>query len=134
MTRAVVAGLAAAVLMAGCGTSNDANQARQVVQRFYDAVRHDRGALACAQLSQDTVKELESTSGQSCRGVIARLSYDGGAIVATQVFATSAKVDLRSGEVAFLDREPEGWRISAVACKPQEGKPHDRPFDCEAEA
>jgi len=133
MTRAVVAVSAAAVLLAGCGTGDDVNQSRQVVQRFYDAVRHHRGAVACAQLSQDTVKELESQTRRSCPGVITRLQYDGGAIVAAHVFATSAKVDLRSGESAFLDREPEGWRISAAGCKPQEGKPHDRPFDCQAE-
>jgi hypothetical protein len=124
----------AAVSLAGCGTADDEAQSRQVVERFYDAVRHDRGEEACAQLSSDARKELESQTEQSCRGVITRLEYEGGAIVGVHVFMTNAKVDLRNGESAFLDRQPEGWRLSAVGCKPEEGKPQDRPFDCEVEA
>ena len=130
----VALALAAGALLGGCGTGDDEQQARAVVERFYDAVRHDRADEACAQLSSDTVKELESQTQQSCRGVITRLEYEGGAIVGVHVFATSAKVELRNGESAFLDREPEGWRLSAVGCKPEKGKPRDRPFDCEAEA
>jgi hypothetical protein len=131
--RACAAALALA-LLAGCGTSDDARQADRVVQRFYQALGAHRGGAACAQLGSDTVKQLESQSGQSCSSVITRLKISPGPIVATHVFATSAKVDAGSGESAFLDREPEGWRISAAGCKPREGKPRDRPFDCEAEA
>ena len=55
--------------------------------------------------------------------MITRLQYDGGAIVAAHVFATSAKVDLRSGESAFLDREPEGWRITPRGASPRRASP-----------
>jgi hypothetical protein len=126
--------LALVAVLPGCGTSDDRAQARGVVERFYDAVRHDRAEEACAQLSDSTVKQLESQSGQSCPGVITRLHYTGGAVVAARVYITNAKVDLRNGESAFLDRDPTGWKISAVGCRPEEGKPRDRPFQCEAEA
>jgi hypothetical protein len=120
--------------LAGCGTSDDREQARGVVARFYDAVRHDRAREACAQLSDSTVKELESQSGQSCAGVITRLHYTGGAIRGAEVYITNAKVDLRGGESALLDREPSGWKLTAVGCRPEEGKPRDRPLQCEVQA
>lgn len=130
----LAAALAAAVAVVGCGTSDDRDQARGVVERFYDALRHDRAQDACAQLSAATASQLESQTGQSCRGVITRLDYDGGAIIDTQVYITNAKVDQRNGESTFLGREPTGWKITALACKPADGKPRDRPFECEVEA
>ncbi len=128
------AALAAVTALSGCGTSDDRQQVRGVVARFYDAVRQDRADDACAQLSAATVSQLESQTGQSCQGVITRLDYAGGAIVDVQVFITNAKVDLRNGESAFLNREPTGWKLTAIACKAEDGKPRDRPFECEVEA
>jgi hypothetical protein len=37
-------------------------------------------------------------------------------------------------EVAFLGREPGGWKIDAVGCHPAAGLPRDRPADCEVDA
>lgn len=126
--------LALALLAGGCGTSDDRRDARAVVERFYDAVRSDDGETACQQLSAGAASQLESQAERSCAGAITALSYEGGAVVGVQVYVTSAKVDLRNGESAFLDREPDGWRLSAVACAPEDGKPRDRPFECEVEA
>jgi hypothetical protein len=50
------------------------------------------------------------------------------------VYITSAKVDLTHGESAFLNRTSAGWKLVAVGCKPQAGKPADQPFACELEA
>jgi hypothetical protein len=133
MKRVPIVLLLLAVL-AGCGTSDDRAQARAVVERFYDAVRHDDGAAACAELSDAAAEALASQSGQSCASVVTRLEYEGGAVVRAQVFITSARVDLRGGEAAFLDRGPEGWRISAVACRAEDGPPDTIPMECEAEA
>jgi len=119
---------------AGCGTAGDREDAGAVTERFYDAIRADDGAAACEQLSGAAVKQLESQSGQPCEDVVTRLEYGGGEIVAVEVYATNAKVDLTSRESGFLSLEPEGWRLSAIACKPAEGKPRDRPLDCEVEA
>jgi hypothetical protein len=120
--------------LAGCGTADDATEARAVVERFYDAVRQDDGTTACAQLSAAAAGAVESQSGQPCAGAITALQYEGGAVRRTEVYLTSARVQLRSGESAFLDRGPEGWRISAVACRPLQGAPGEQPMECEAEA
>jgi hypothetical protein len=134
MTWRFAIAIAAIAAIAGCGTSGDRADSAAVVERFYDAVRHDDGQAACDQLSTAAMKALESQSGQSCANAVTRLDYEGGAIVRTQVFLTSASVDLRGGETAFLDHEPEGWRISAVACKAEDGPPSERPMDCEVES
>ena len=125
---------APAVLAAGCGTSDDRDQVRAVVERFYDAVRSDDPDAACAELSESLLEQVESQSQQPCERVITRLQYEGGAIVGAEVYITNAKVDLRSGESAFLGRENGGWKLSAIACRAEKGKPADRPFECEAEA
>ena len=120
--------------LAGCGTSDDRAQARTVVERFYDAVREDRGEDACAELSEAAVKQLESQTSQRCPEVVARLEYAGGAVVDAHVYVSNAKVDLSTGESAFLNRGPTGWKLSAIACKPEDGSPQDVPLDCEVEA
>ena len=124
----------AAVLGAGCGTADDRDQARATVERFYDAIRQDDAEAACEQLGEPLLEQLESQAQGPCPGAITRLGYEGGAIVATEVFITNAKVDLSSGESAFLSRETDGWKLSALACMAEEGKPADRPFECEVEA
>ena len=135
MMRLVGAGLCVvlAVVVAGCGTSDDRDQSRAVVERFYDAVRNDDAEEACAQLSESLVEQIESQTQQSCEDAITGFEYEGGAIVDAEVYITNAKVDLRSGESAFLSRERDGWKLSALACRPEEGKPADRPFECEVE-
>ena len=122
------------VAVAGCGTADDRDEARVVVERFYDAVRDDRPEEACTQLAESALEQLESQTGRECKDVIVRLEYEGGAVVDAHVYITNAKVDLTSGESAFLDREPTGWKLSAIGCKVQGGNPRDRPFDCEVEA
>jgi hypothetical protein len=133
MVRVLVA-IAVVAVLAGCGSSGDRAQADSVVGRFYDAIDRRDGAAACAELSEATVSALESQSGQSCRSVVTRLDLGGGTIAGTQVSVTGARVELRGGVSAFLDRGPDGWRISAVGCRAQDGPPMERPMDCEAEA
>jgi hypothetical protein len=130
----VVTAIAAVVVLAGCGTSDDRTAARGVVERFYEAVRAQDGGAACAQLSEATRAAVESQSGQACAEAITRLDYAGGAIERAEVYLTSARVRVRGGESAYLDRGPGGWRISAVACKAQDGLPDRHPMDCEVEA
>ena len=133
MSRSLVP-LVLLALVAGCGTSDDRDQARAAVERFYEAIRAGDGEAACEELGDSLVEQVESQTQQSCRGVITRFAYEGGAITATEVYITNAKVDLDSGESAFLGREDDGWKLSALACRAEKGKPADRPFECEAEA
>jgi N-methylhydantoinase A/oxoprolinase/acetone carboxylase beta subunit len=118
----------------GCGTADDRADAQAATERFYAAVANDDGAAACEELSEDTVKELESQSGQRCAGAVTDLEYAGGSVVMVEVYATNAKADLSGGESVFLSPESGSWKLSAIACTPEEGKPRDRPLDCEAQA
>ena len=97
---------------------------------FYDAIREDRGRDACELLSEATLQALESEESRPCREGITMLDHDGGDIADVHVFITSAKVDLTTGESVSLDREPEGWKLSALACRVEDGKPRD----CQVEA
>jgi hypothetical protein len=133
---AVVAVVAAgaALAAAGCGRDGDREEVRSVTQGFFAALGAGDGAGACARLSEDTVTALESQEQEDCAQAVTGLQLEGGAPTRVQVYVTSAKADLRSGESAFLDRTAAGWRLSAVGCKPVGGKPADRPYDCELEA
>ena len=123
-----------AALLAGCGTGDDREQAEAVVERFYAAIDAGEAQAACEELGDSTLEQLESQSQQSCEDVITRLEYEGGSIVKAEVYITNAKVDLDSGESAFLSREDDGWKLSAIACKAEKGKAADRPFECEVES
>ena len=124
----------AALAVAGCGTSDDRDEARAATERFYAAIEADDGEAACAELGDPLLEQVESQTEQPCADVIARLEYDGGAVDRTEVYVTNAKVDLTSGESAFLSREADGWKLSAIGCKAEKGKPADRPFECEVES
>jgi putative lipoprotein len=133
MVRLLVA-IALVTAVAGCGRSGDRDEARAAAERFYEAVRQDRGEVACAELSEATASAVADESGQPCAAAITDADYASGAVVGVEVYITSARVELRGGESAFLDRGPDGWRISAVACRAQDGPPSVVPMDCEVEA
>jgi hypothetical protein len=118
----------------GCGVGDDRAAARQTTERFYAAIRSGDGQAACDQLGESTVTALESQSGQACAEAVTGLSFDPGDVERVQVFATNARVELSTGESAFLSPEQGRWTLSAIGCKPEAGKPQDRPFECEAEA
>jgi hypothetical protein len=130
----VVASVAAVALgAAGCGQSDDRATVRAATQRFLAAYEADEGETACAALSQDTRKELESQESKPCAEAIGQVELEPGAVTRVHVSLTNAKVDLASGESLFFSEQHAGWRIAALGCTPQ-GKPTVMPFDCELEA
>ena len=131
--RLAVVLAATALVLTGCGRGGDQRAASVVTERFLSAVEAKDGAQACAELSDDTVKALESQMAKPCAQAVVDVEVKPSAVARAQVFITNAKVDLADGESAFLDRTPAGWRLSAVGCKPQGAKPADRPYDCELE-
>lgn len=131
--RLVLLLLALAPVLTGCGTGGDRAAARGAVERFVTALAAGDGARACAELGAETVAQLVERERAPCRRAVGELGLGPAAITRVQVYVTSAKVDLGDGESAFLDRAPGGWKIAAAGCRPQ-GKPADRPFDCELEA
>jgi hypothetical protein len=125
--------VALAAALAGCGQSDDRDEVRAVSERFFAAVQGGDGAAACEQLSEDARKTLESEEEQPCAEAVSALQIDGGELGAVEVYLTNAKVDLGSGESAFLSLTAEGWRLTAAGCRPEEGDPSDVPMDCELE-
>jgi hypothetical protein len=123
----------AALGAAGCGQSDDRATVRAATQRFLAAYNADEGETACAALTQDTRKELESQESKPCREAIGQVELEPGAVTRVHVTLTSAKVDLATGESLFFSEQRAGWRIAALGCTPQ-GKPTVMPFDCELQA
>jgi hypothetical protein len=125
--------LLAAALLAGCGTSDDQQQARAATERFYAAFRHHDGRLACRQLSAAAAQQLADEEGKPCDQAVTGLSLKGGAVVGVEVYVTNAKVDLAEHVSTFLERGPTGWKISSLSCA-HDDKPADHPFTCELES
>jgi hypothetical protein len=117
---------------AGCGTKDDERSVGAITDRFYSALRANSGDRACAQLSTNASKALESASGSSCAEAITKLKLPGVRSAHSTVYLDSARAEVagaQPGEAAFLDRTALGWRISAAGCTPK----GDGPYDCELE-
>jgi hypothetical protein len=131
MHRPIAVGIAVlAVLGSGCGTDPAAGDARHAVQAFYAGLERHDGSAACRQLSDDTRSSLETSEKKPCEQAVFSLGLSPSRIVAVRVYVTSAEAELARGEAAFLDQTPQGWKISAVGCKPK----HEQPYDCQLEA
>jgi len=132
-TRFLVIACAAVALVGGCGSQREQDASR-VAKRFYSAVAAKDGAAACSQLSEDAVAKLESEEKASCPDAVLELDLGlpAGQERSTDVYLTSAKVDLAGGDSVFLDQTGDGWRISAAGCQPQPGE--EKPDECEVEA
>jgi hypothetical protein len=89
--------LLVALATTACGQSDDRAQVRSVTEAFVAAYRHDDGGTACAQLSRDTRRALESEEGKSCRRAVTELRLDAGGVSGVEVFVTNAKVDSGGG-------------------------------------
>jgi hypothetical protein len=117
------------VALAGCGRADDERTVSAVTERFLSAVEADDGEVACAQLTQATAEAIAAT--RPCSQAVTDLELSPGAVTRARVYGIGAQVELRSGERLFLELTRSGWRVSAAGCSP---RPHDEPFDCEAEA
>lgn len=126
----IALGIAAAVAIGFVRDSDDPD-AGTTVEQFTAAYERKDGASACEELTTDARNQLESDEREPCEQAILSLELSGGAVTQVDVAETDASVDLAEGERAYLDKTTEGWRISALGCKPQ---PSDAPDDCELEA
>jgi hypothetical protein len=120
--------------MAGCGQSANRDAVRTVTDRFYAALDRQDGSAACAQLSADTVKQVEQDEKASCPTAIAAVGLEPSPVTRVEVFITNAKVDLANGASAFLEQTASGWKISAAGCRATEGNPQDHPLGCAVES
>ena len=120
-----------ALIAAGCGGDDDT--ARAVTERFVAAAGGGDGDTACAQLTPDARAALEEEAKRECRVAVTDLKLEPGDVSSVRVYVTNAIVELSSGEAAFLEKGAQGWRLSAVGCRPAKGRPNDEPYDCELE-
>ena len=132
--RQAVSVVALTALLGGCSSAPASDGPREVAVAYYDAIRDGRGREACELVSEPTIRQLESQAARACRDAITGLDHEGGTVTNVHVFVTSAKVDFSTGESVFLDEGPDGWKLSAIACRVEEGRPRDRPLDCEVES
>ncbi len=120
-----------ALVVAGCGTGERADDAAAVSERFHAALEAEDGAAACAELSEETASELEQQEKQPCEEAILELELPkGGSVADTRVEITSAVSTLAEGGSDFLDEGPDGWKIAAAGCVPTLP---DQPYECELE-
>jgi hypothetical protein len=126
--------LLAAAGLTGCGQSANRDAVRTVAERFSAAVAGHDGALACAQLSSATAKQLEQDEKATCARAVESLGLEPAAITRVQVYITNAKVDFANGASAFLEDSADGWKFAALGCRPTEGDPQDHPLGCAVES
>ena len=135
MRRAITISLVLLCLsVTGCGRSAERDRAAAVTERFFAAVENDDGAAACAELAADTRKALEDDEQKPCREAIGSLQIEPGALSSVELYLTNGKADLDNGDSVFLSLTSDGWRLSAVGCKPGAGPSEDEPMECELEA
>jgi len=115
--------VAAVVLAAGAaGCSSAAQPAVETVAgQFASAVARHDGQAACALLTDDARRDTE-TFGRNCAAQVGDLP-DPGAVQQVEVWSDAAQVRL-TGDTVFLLHFPDGWRVSAAGCTPQEGAPY----------
>ena len=123
--------LAATAAAAGCGQDANRATAGAVTARFLTAVGSGDGTVACEQLSPQTRAALEQQDQRECRAAVTQLRLEPGSVARVRVYVGNAMVELSSGEAEFLEQGSEGWRLSAVGCKPHDDAPDKHPYDCE---
>ena len=112
----------------GCGTAADRAQVRATTTRFFSALDAHHGAAACMQLSPALRTTIaQEQSARRCADAVGKVRARRSPIAVVQVYATSARADLASGESVFLSAMRDGWRIDALGCRPRSSGP----FDCE---
>jgi hypothetical protein len=123
----VVAGVVAGLLvLSGCGTGSDRAQVRAVTARFFSGLDAHHGVDACRELSPTLRKTVaQEESGARCADAVGKLHVRGSRVEAVHVYATSARVDLATGESVFLSAMRDGWRIDALGCQPRTSGPYE---------
>ena len=103
--------------------------ARHEAEGLYAAVKRHDGEAAGARLAEPTAQALEREEKEPCAKAVTSLDLKLAGVTAVRVYETSAAVTLASGEITYLDRTDQGWKVSAAGCKPQ----GEEPADCELE-
>lgn len=110
--------------LAGCG-GPDHSGASRAAAAFQQAVTADPGR-ACALLSARARAALESEKGTSCADAITGVGMPAaGPVLKADVYGGNARITTE-GDVLFLARFSDGWKVTAAGCTAQ---PSDAPYD-----
>jgi hypothetical protein len=127
--RSVAAPVLATVLviaLSGCGhlgSAEDANAA-QAAENFDRSLSDP--PRACQQLAPGTLSELQDSFGP-CRRSLPKQDLPAATeVVSVDVYGQDAMVRL-DGDVVFLARFPDGWKVTAAGCRLQSS---GRPYTC----
>jgi hypothetical protein len=113
-------------LLGGCGVSDDRDQVRSVTDRFLAALVVEDGAAACSFMTDELLAAVERQG--PCPAVIHRgQRLTGTRATTAKVYVLSGQVRTNGGQTAFLEKARDGWRLSAVGCRPVAP---DEPYDC----
>lgn len=126
VSRSVGSLLAGVVLLGlgGCAQPHDA-EVRAAASSFYRGLASADGSKACDHLAPMTLSQLEDSAAKPCQEAV--LEEDVPALSGSgevQVFGTQAQVSWR-GDVTFLARFEDGWKVTAAACTPRAARPYD---------
>jgi hypothetical protein len=123
---ATAAAGAAVLWVSGCG-SLSTEDVEGVAGAFAGA--ENDPAARCDLLAANTLEALVEHEGARCEDAIATMSIGSGDITSVEVWGEEAQAQL-TDDTLFLTRTPEGWRVTAAACRAQGA---DRPYDCRLE-
>jgi hypothetical protein len=115
-----------AMAVGGCGhlgSAEDANAAHAAEN--FDRSLSDP-AQACQLLAPGTLSELEDSFGRCQRSLPRQDLPAATEVVSVDVYGQDAMVRL-DGDVVFLARFPDGWKVTAAGCRLQSP---GRPYTC----
>ena len=113
--------------LSGC-TPSQQDDAARAADDFVAAVTDEQAEAACALLAPATVEELEQSSGGACAETVLDEAVAAGHRVGVSTFGTMSQVRY-TGDVLFLARFDDGWRVVAAGCTER----RDAPYSCEIE-
>ncbi len=117
----------AATAVAGC-TGPGADEASRTAVSFEQLTSTAPGQ-ACDLLSGHTRQALEKAAKKACADALPDEDLPSASSVqSVQVYGHDAEV-LLAGDVVFLARFADGWKVTAAGCSP--GSQPDEPFDCD---
>ena len=120
-----VAPVGAIILLAAC-TGPGAPEAAHVAEMF-SQLAATNPEQACGLLSEHARSSMEKEADAPCTTALTDAGLPKpSAVRSVEVYATDGIVVLE-GDVIFLARFGEGWRVTAAGCRPE---PEDQPYDC----
>lgn len=116
----------AALLLAGCSSDVAAQSAAEAAQAFLRA----GPGQACARLAPDTAEAVAKQADGDCGQALADLDLpDASEVQRVEVAGESAQVRL-DGQVVFLARFADGWKVTAAGCVREDPDPAV-PYECQ---